>query len=176
MTVSRRNALLLSLSAVAGVVALPSSALSREAPLIPLRHRPEARPFTLPAPDGSLHSLKDNRGKVVLLNFWATWCPPCRREMPAIEALWRSVKDRGVSVIGVHVGPSAEFVRSFMQIAKLTFPVLVDETRDVSFRNDIRSIPTTIIIDPEGRMAYITFGTRDWNSEYNRGVLLSLLH
>ena len=176
MTVSRRNALLLSLSAVAGVIAMPSSALSFEAKLIRVKRRPEAPVFTLRAPDGSIHSLKDYRGKVVLLNFWATWCPPCRREMPSIEALWRGVKELGVIVLGVHVGPSMEAARVYAQRSGLTFPVLVDDTKEVSYHYGVRSMPTTVIVGPEGHVEYVAFGPRDWNSEDTRRVLLSLRH
>ncbi len=174
MTISRREALLLALSIATGTVVLPPSARSFEAKLVRVKRRPEAPAFTLRAPDGSLHSLKDHRGKVVLLNFWATWCPPCRREMPSIEALWQGVKDKDVMVIGVHVGPGVEAAGIYARRNGLTFPVLVDDTKEVSYHYGVRSMPTTIIIGPEGRVEYVAFGPRDWNSEETRRVLLSL--
>ncbi len=166
---------MLSLSAaVSGTVFLPLSARSYEAKLIRVKRRPEAPVFTLRATDGSPHSLKDYHGKVTLLNFWATWCPPCRREMPSIEALWQSMKDRGVAVLGIHVGPSMEAARVYAQRSGLTFPVLVDDTKEVSYHYGVRSMPTTVIVGPEGRVEYVAFGPRDWNSEEIRKVLLSL--
>ncbi len=174
MTLSRRDLLLFSLPLMAGMAAGSRSARSFEAKLIRVKRRPEAPVFTLRAADGSLHSLKDYRGRVVVLNFWATWCPPCRREMPSIEALWKGLKDSGIAVLGVHVGPDMAAARTFAARTGLTFPILVDDTKEVSYHYGVRSMPTTVIVGPEGRVEYVAFGPRDWNSAETRRVLLAL--
>ncbi len=133
-------------------------------PLSRVKKRPEAPVFSLKKPDGTEISLKDYRGKVVVLNFWATWCPPCRAEMPSFEQLWRDMRDRDVVVLAVHVGPGAEKVRNFVRSFGLTFPVVVDDRHIVSQHYGVRSMPTTVILAPDGRVEYVAFGGREWNS------------
>jgi peroxiredoxin len=108
--------------------------------------------------------LSDFSGKVVFLNFWTTWCPECRIEMPALEKLYRHFKDRGLIMLAVSLRESKSKVAKFMQREKLTFPALLDSDGRVGRRFGIRSIPTTILIDQEGAMVGKAIGSREWDS------------
>ena len=110
-----------------------------------------------PAPDfelqnleGQTVSLSDFRGKTVLLNFWATWCPPCRGEMPYLQQVHEEWSDSGVVLLAVDVGESPATVRQFMQDDNLSLPVLLDTRGSVAARYDIPGYPTTFFIDTDG--------------------------
>lgn len=105
--------------------------------------------FTLPTLDGGRVSLADYRGRTVFLNFWATWCPPCKEEMPFIEAIHRE-KDRDVVVLGVDLGESRETVRAFARKNGITFPILLDGSTRVMEQYNVRYIPTSLFINPQG--------------------------
>lgn len=108
--------------------------------------------FTLTALDGKTYSLAALRGKVVLLNFWATWCPPCRKEMPDMEKLSRTYSDKGLVVLAVSDEPR-ETVAPFIEKQRYTFPVLLDPDRRVHGAFDVEGIPKSFIFDREGRLA-----------------------
>lgn len=126
--------------------------------------------FDLVALDGRAVSLEDLRGKVVLLNFWATWCPPCKAEMPDLEALYREYGDaRDFVVVGANAQEGAELVAAFAEERALTFPILLDSDGTAMAQYGVRPLPTTFIIDREG---YI----RDaWNGQIAREAMLARL-
>lgn len=121
-----------------------------------------------PAPDFSLKTiegkeikLSDLRGKTVLINLWASWCPPCRYEMPGIQAAYEKYKDKGLVVLGIDftVQDNLPDVKAFIQELKLTFPILLDETGDVSVGlYGMRGLPTSYFIDTEGVLHRIQVG------------------
>ena len=125
----------------------------------------EARDFTLEDLKGSPVSLKDFEGKVVFLNFWATWCPPCRYEMPSMEKLWQKFKEENFVILAVDLREGKEKVNSFMKANGYTFPVLLDSRGGVAKTYGIMSIPTTYLVDPEGRIVGRALGPRNWASE-----------
>ena len=115
--------------------------------------------FTLPALDGDEVHLAELRGKPVILNFWATWCPPCRREMPALEVIWQQHKRGDVMVLGVDQGESVGIVSQYVrQNVGVTFPLLLDRRQDVGDLYLVRSLPTTFFIDAEGIIRAIRVG------------------
>jgi thiol-disulfide isomerase/thioredoxin len=121
--------------------------------------------FTLDSLDGQKVSLSSNRGKLVFLNFWATWCPPCRSEMPAMEALYRKLKARGFVIVAVDLAEEARVVAEYVKKNKLTFPVLLDTHGEVGGTYSAQSIPTTYIIDREGRILARGIGAQwKWDS------------
>ncbi len=99
---------------------------------------------------GVTSKLSDQRGKIVLLNFWATWCPPCRAEMPAIEALWKRTKDKGLTVMGVSVGEDPAKVRDFITSQGYSYPIFVDPSGALGTAFGASAIPTTYILDKTG--------------------------
>jgi peroxiredoxin len=125
---------------------------------------PKAAPdFTLPAVDGKQVSLQDYRGKVVFLNFWATWCIPCREEMPALERLHQTYRQsQDFAVISIDYKESAEQVQAFFQKHALTFPALLDQSGSVSRDYLVSGMPTTYLIGRDGMLLARGVGGRDW--------------
>jgi len=133
-----------------------------------------------PAPDfrlmdlhGKTVSLSDYQGKVVLLNFWATWCGPCRIEMPAMEDLYRSMQPKGLEILAVSVDQQGTAVtRPFQEAMGLSFPILHDQDYQVGLTYGARTLPMTFAIDRRGVIRQLVFGARDWNSsEARRGIV-----
>ena len=136
----------------------------------------EAIDFTLPDLDGKPVSLKDFRGKVVFLNFWATWCKPCEDEMPSMQSLYEALKDEPFEILAVSVdseGP--EVVREFVRRYRLTFPVLHDRRGKIKEIYKTTGVPETFIIDQNGIIAEKVWGPRDWSRHENIEVILDLL-
>lgn len=106
--------------------------------------------FSLETPDGETYRLSDFRGQVVLLNFWATWCAPCRIEMPAIQARYEGLRDQGFAVLAVDFDEPADLVRAFGEELGLTFPLLLDPGARIQQTYRIRGYPTTFFVDREG--------------------------
>ncbi|MCL5005546.1 MAG: TlpA family protein disulfide reductase [Acidobacteria bacterium] len=118
--------------------------------------------FTLPRlPSGNL-SLRDFRGKVVILNFWATWCPPCVMETPSLEKFYSELKSDGVSVIGVSVDQSGQQLRQFVKEYHLTYPIARDPNAALAHRYGTYKFPETYIIGRDGHVAEKIIGTTDW--------------
>src|SRR5579864_1220933 len=114
------------------------------------RNREKAN-FTLTDLSGKNWTLKDLRGKVVLLNFWATWCPPCRKEMPDLETLYRRFEPQGLVILGVSDEEAAK-VKPFIEQQGITYPVLLDPGRKVNELFHIQGIPKTFVYDREGKI------------------------
>ncbi len=127
--------------------------------------RVQASDFVLEDIDGKKRRLSDLRGKVVLVNFWATWCPPCRREMPSIERLSRILKGPDFEVLAVNVGESLDTVFSFTGTLDPvpTFPIVFDRDSSVLKAWPVRGLPATFILDKEGRIAYRAVGGREFD-------------
>ena len=116
----------------------------------------------------------DTKGKVVILDFWATWCPPCRMEVPHFEALYKEYKEKGLVIIGVALDQGgASVVRPFVEHNKVTYPVLIGNAQVVSDYGGIRGIPTTFIIDRQGRITEKIVGYR--NKEFFEAIIKELL-
>ncbi|HHH12749.1 MAG TPA: TlpA family protein disulfide reductase [Thiolapillus brandeum] len=125
--------------------------------------RPQAPDFTLRDLDGNEHRLADYRGKVLIVNFWATWCPPCRAEMPSMERAWQKTKDKDVVLIAINVGEDEDTIFQFTADYPVTFPLLLDENSEVVGPWGVRGLPTTYVVDPDGRIVYRAIGGREWD-------------
>jgi peroxiredoxin len=121
--------------------------------------------FTLKALNGREVSLSDYRGKIVFLNFWATWCPPCRIEMPSMEKLYQGFKGKDFVILAVSVKESKKVVEKFVKDYKLNFPVLMDPEGRVGREYMVFSIPTTYLINRHGGIIGQALGPRDWAGE-----------
>lgn len=108
--------------------------------------------FTATTLDGQPVSLADLSGKLVVLNFWATWCPPCREEMPYFNDVYEQYKDQGLVIIGINLGESEVAVRAFLQRTGVTFPVIIDQRDRLTRLYDVVPLPTTYVIGPDGRI------------------------
>jgi peroxiredoxin len=120
--------------------------------------------FALPDLEGRVHRLSELRGRVVVLNFWATWCPPCIDEMPSLERLHQALGERGVAVIAVSVDERFSDVPAFVEKFRLTFPILYDEGKKVSRKYQSFKYPETYILDRDGRLKSKVVGPRDWSA------------
>jgi peroxiredoxin len=119
--------------------------------------------FTLPDTEGKSHRLPDYRGQVVVLNFWATWCPPCREEMPAMERLHQMVAGEDIAVVAINVGEDEETIFRFTGDYPVTFPLLMDREGRIVEEYPVIGLPTTYIIDPDGVIRHRAVGTREWD-------------
>ncbi len=125
----------------------------------------KATDFTLENLEGAKLSLKDFKGKVVLLNFWASWCGPCQWEMPSMEKLWNKFKKNKFVILAVDIQEGKDEVKSFTKEKGYTFPILLDSRGKVARIYGIRAIPTTFLIDQEGKIVGRVLGARDWASQ-----------
>jgi peroxiredoxin len=116
--------------------------------------------------DGRQHRLADYRGKVVLINFWATWCGPCREEMPSIQELKNKLAGRPFVVLAVNLDEPESRIRKFLTQMKLDFPILLDPDRNVAKGWNARILPATFIVGPDGRVRYSLVGEMDWANEH----------
>lgn len=132
---------------------------------LPVVEKFKAPDFTLPGDNGEIYRLGDFRGKVVVLNFWATWCPPCRYEMPAMERAWQKVKGKGVVFLAVNVGENEDQIFQFTGDYPVTFPLLMDQKGEVVKKYPVIGLPTTYIIDPGGQVTHRAVGTREWDHD-----------
>ncbi|MCB9422286.1 MAG: TlpA family protein disulfide reductase [Ardenticatenaceae bacterium] len=114
--------------------------------------------FTSPVLSGGEVALADYSGDVVIVNFWATWCPPCKAEMPGINAFYERHQEEGLVVLAVNAKESESLVRPFIEASGFTFPVLLDPAGSVVNQYQIRSFPTTLIIDRDGVVRHIQVG------------------
>ncbi len=122
-------------------------------------------------------SLADYKGKVVLLNVWATWCGPCRTEMPSIEALHKSMGPKGLHVVAVSIDDPGkrDEIRKFLKDFGLTFEVLHDSTHAIQAAYQTTGVPETFIIAADGTIRKKVIAASDWNSEPNRALISQLL-
>lgn len=133
--------------------------------------------FALPDPHGDIHRLSALRGRVVLLNFWTTWCPPCEAAMPALEKFYRDYKDRGLTVLAVssdHMGVAV--VDPFVKQYGLSFPVLLDQAGETTRMYGVSSLPTTYLLDQQGHLVTVAIGDHLWADNESQAVVTSLLN
>ena len=119
--------------------------------------------FTLPLLNGTNQKLSGLEGQVVFLNFWATWCGPCRSEMPSMETIYQKLKDRGFTILAVNLGEKAAEVSGFVREYRFTFPIALDESGGTGVQYGAQAIPTTYILDRRGLIVSRIVGSMDWD-------------
>jgi thiol-disulfide isomerase/thioredoxin len=132
--------------------------------------------FSLATLDGKPLSLLDLSGKIVLLNFWATWCPPCKLEMPSMEALHRRLGAEGLMILAINLREDADKVEAFLSEHQFTFTALLDQDGDTFARYGAWSLPTTFIVGKSGRLLGRVTGYRDWESDQAIKIFRKLLN
>lgn len=128
--------------------------------------------------DNNRFDLADLRNNVVLINFWATWCPPCLEELPSLQKSYDTLKSKGYKVLAVNTGETPEHIKEFLQEfdTTLSFDILLDETGKLFKDWKLRVLPTSFIVDKQGRLYYKTEGPRDFASDHIQEKLLELLN
>ncbi|ABC29389.1 Thiol-disulfide isomerase and thioredoxins [Hahella chejuensis KCTC 2396] len=117
-----------------------------------------AADFTLKSSLGKNLRLQEYRGQVVLINFWASWCGPCRQEMPILEDIYKKYEKFGFTIFAVNVDEDSSLANEFLKDTKVTFPILYDNQNKVSRLYDVKAMPTTVIVDRNGNMRYLHKG------------------
>jgi peroxiredoxin len=149
---------------------------ARTLDLIKPNRQQQAKDFNVAALEGGKLRLADLKGKVVFLNLWATWCPPCKEEMPAMERLWQRYKDQGLVVIALSMDSAgAKVVKPFIEQAKYTYRVALDPKMEIAQLYGARSVPSTFIIDRSGALRAIALGPRDWDGRASFAYFDALL-
>jgi len=132
-------------------------------------------PLELADLDGVRHRLADYRGKAVLVNFWATWCVPCRDEMPSIERLRASLKGRPFAVLAVNLAEPESRIRKFLEVVPVGFTVLVDRDTKTAKAWQAKLLPATYIVGPDGAIRYRHLGELDWSKPEVRAAISALI-
>jgi peroxiredoxin len=141
---------------------LPGSAFPAD--LMPTRTNASAPDFNLTDLDGVSHRLSDYRGKVVIVTFWATWCGPCRDELPVLQRAWKRLQREGVQVLAINVSQTAYQIQRALNDSPVTFPVLMDEGSAVTQEWEITMLPAAYVLDPQGRLSKRVIGKPDWGN------------
>jgi cytochrome c biogenesis protein CcmG/thiol:disulfide interchange protein DsbE len=135
----------------------------------------QAAEFRLQALEGRSVKLSDLRGKVVMVHFWATWCPPCVEELPTIDTLYRTIADKDFQLLAVSVDDAAPEVVAFLKKHGLNLPVLMDPGRKTAGRYGTYKFPETYIVDRQGMVRVKVIGPRDWSRPENIQIVRDLL-
>jgi cytochrome c biogenesis protein CcmG/thiol:disulfide interchange protein DsbE len=154
---------------------LPPTALLKHLDLVEYRPGTRAPDFTGPVLDAGPLSLGDLRGKVVIVNFWASWCLECRPEMPVLESLHRELASRGLAVVGINAREHPRAVGRYAQELRLTFPLVLDPAGKINNLYGVIGLPTTFVVGRDGRAVAFGVGARDWGSRAARALLETLL-
>ena len=135
----------------------------------------QAEDFTVALLRGETLKLKEQRGKAVMINFWATWCPPCREEMPAMERLYSRHRERGFVLLAVSVDTDASLVKPFLDKHRLTFPVALDTKMDLANTYGVRGLPASFLIDRHGYLTALALGPRAWDNRAAHALVEGML-
>lgn len=135
----------------------------------------ENNSFQLPNLKDETHSLADFRGKVVLVNFWASWCPPCIHEMPVLKKLKQQLSDKPFEILALNVGEKKYKVRKFTNLIKLDLPVLLDTSSETFNTWQVKTLPTSFLIDATGTIRYRVIGNPGWDNDTTKNVINKLL-
>jgi len=150
--------------------------LFEDAGLRLLRETVSSVDFTLSTPEGESFTLSALQGKVVLLNFWATWCSPCREEKPSLKALYERFKDQGLEILAVNIMERPDEVLDFIMVYGLTYPVLLDRHGSVGAVYGVQGVPTSYLINREGRIVLRLVGTVNWDTPEIHAAFEGLLN
>lgn len=131
--------------------------------------------FTLKSNSGENLRLSEQRGQVIMLNFWASWCGPCRQEMPLLDELYQRYGKAGFTVLGVNVENDPEAARKLLKAIPVSFPVLFDDDSSVSRLYDIDAMPTTVMIDRDGNVRYLHRGYKPGFEDHYREQIKELI-
>ncbi len=130
--------------------------------------------FSLPDTADKIHNIADYKGQVVILNFWATWCVPCREEMPSLKKAWSRLRTEGVQLLGVATRDQREAVTEFKKKHNLEFPLPIDQDGSVASNWAVMAVPTAYVVNTDGRIAMRIIGGHEWESSELLDSILAL--
>ncbi len=144
--------------------------------LISIPEQPLAPDFTLLNPHGTPYTLNQLRGKVVLVNFWASWCPPCIEEMPSMNSIYQRYREQGLEMLGINFQEEPTQITQFLKKVKVDFPVLFDHDGKVAHQWNVFSMPTSFLVDREGRVRYSVSRSIHWDLPETIAILDKLIN
>jgi peroxiredoxin len=147
----------------------------RELDLIRPARSKQAEDFSVALLRGDTLKLREQRGKAVMINFWATWCAPCREEMPAMERLHQRYRERGFVLLAVSVDTDMSLVQPFLERYKLTFPVTVDAKMSLANTYGVRALPSSFLVDRGGYLTALALGPRAWDTRAAHSLVEGML-
>ena len=131
--------------------------------------------FSLPTRDGQTVTLTELKGQVVMINFWATWCGPCRQEMPLLDALYKRYNRMGFTLLGVNVEEDSSGADEWLRETPVTFPILYDAQNQVSKLYDVTAMPSTVMVDRNGNVRYLHRGYQPGDEEQYQNFIRELI-
>ncbi len=131
--------------------------------------------FALPAMDGSELRLSELKGQVVMINFWATWCGPCRQEMPLLQQLQVKYEPLGFTLVGINVEPESAGARTWLEKVPVTFPILFDRQNQVAERFGVQGMPSSVFVDRSGNVRYVHRGYQPGDESKYADMIRSLV-
>ena len=143
--------------------------------IVPPTEEVDAIDFSVQSLEGQSERLSDHRGKVIFLNFWATWCGPCKAEVGEIDLLHETLKDEDFMIMALSIQEDRKRVSRFMQSSGVDFPVYLDSDGAVAIQYGVTGIPTTYIIDPDGKIVGRAIGPREWAGKDSVALMRSLM-
>jgi len=168
---NRIRAVLAMGAVVAGFAAIGLSGLA-----VARAGTPEPAPdFALPAMDGGELRLSELKGQVVMINFWATWCGPCRQEMPLLQQLQVKYEPLGFTLVGINVEPESAGARAWLEKVPVTFPILFDRQNEVAGRFGVQGMPSSVFIDRTGKVRYVHRGYQSGDESKYADMVRSLV-
>ncbi|MEJ2362425.1 MAG: TlpA disulfide reductase family protein [Gammaproteobacteria bacterium] len=151
------------ISALTTIPVTANAGISKKQTIDAVRVIKRAPNFSLHDTNDKVRKLSDFRGHVVAVNFWATWCPPCRKELPSMQKTYKALKKTGFRIVGVNVGEKWDTVATFLDNFSLSYPIVLDTDSTAMQKWHIVGLPTTFIVDKQGRIIYRITGGRNWN-------------
>ena len=131
--------------------------------------------FSLPTMGGESLALDDLRGQVVMINFWATWCAPCRKEMPLLDQLYKRYSKLGFTLVGVNVEEDPSGAGGYLEETPVSFPILFDAQNQVSELYDVNAMPTTVLVDRQGNMRFLHKGYKAGDEDQYQNWIRALI-
>lgn len=172
----RRRFLFLPLVLPLALAAVLSAGAAHANELKPYKGDPQPPALSLRDLNGRTHTLRQYRGRVVLLNFWASWCPPCVHELPSMQRLQQRLDKRPFTILAVNMGEDLATVRDFItRKAKVKFPVLLDDQGEALKAWKVFAFPTSFVLDTDGKIRYALFGELQWDEPGVAAKLEALL-
>jgi len=130
--------------------------------------------FQLPSLDGETWTPAKFEGKLTIVNFWATWCPPCVEEIPSMNALWQKLEGEGISMVAINAGEGEAAVKTFLEKVSVDFPIILGDGARTLPNWSVRGLPTTLIVNGSGKVIYEALGPRDWDDDEFVARMLAL--